>query len=77
MARRLFIAFGLAAIVSLVIPVGPAHARACMMNHQCTTIWYSDATQTTQVGGLYEECDGFTFRWGTRTAYVTFDEVPC
>ena len=77
MARRLLVASGLAVLVSLVVPAGPAQARACMIDHQCTTIWYSDATRTTQVGGLYEECDGYTFRWGSRTAHITFDEIPC
>lgn len=77
MARRLLAALGLAAIVSLMVPVGAAHARVCMMNHQCTTIWYSDATKTTQVGGLYEDCDGYTFRWGAQSSHVTFDEGPC
>jgi hypothetical protein len=77
MIRRASVALVLAASVLAVLPGSPAQARACRIDHQCTTYYYSDSAHTTIVGGLYEECDGSRYSFGTRTGYLTFTEVPC
>lgn len=77
MIRRAAAALVLTASVLAVLPGSPAQARACMIDHQCTTYYYSNSSMTTIVGSLYEECDGSRYSWGTRTGYLTFTEVPC
>ncbi|MBO4209179.1 DUF6289 family protein [Micromonospora echinofusca] len=77
MLRRTLAAATLGVAAIAVLPGAPAQARACMIDHQCTTYYYSDSSKTTIVGSLYEECDGSRYQWGTRTGYLTFTEVPC
>lgn len=70
-------AVALATATVAVLPAAPAQARACKIDHMCTTYYYSDSSYTTIVGSLYEECDGSRYTWGTRTSHFTFSEVPC
>ncbi|SCL16638.1 hypothetical protein GA0070616_1071 [Micromonospora nigra] len=77
MIRRTLAAATVAAGIFALLPGAPAQARACMIDWQCTTYYYSDSSRTTIVGALYEDCDGYRANWGTRTAHVSFTEVPC
>ncbi|MDG4803751.1 DUF6289 family protein [Micromonospora sp. WMMD980] len=77
MIRRAIVVAAIAVFVSVVVPGSPAQARACKIDHQCTTYYYSDSSHSTQVGSLYEECDGSRYSSGRRTGYLTFSEIPC
>ena len=79
MLRRAIVAAALAAgaTVTAVLPAAPAQARACTINSECYTTWYSNAAHTTAVGGKYESCDGDVTTWGIRSGYVTFSEHSC
>ncbi|WP_018349799.1 DUF6289 family protein [Longispora albida] len=78
MKRRVTIgALAVAALIAVVVPAVPAQARACRIDHFCTTAWYSDSSYTNHIGGMYEECDGSVYTWGQRTGYVVFRESPC
>ncbi|GAA2834068.1 hypothetical protein GCM10020220_023780 [Nonomuraea rubra] len=58
MIRRALLAAALAAATLGVLPVAAANARACRIDHYCTTTYYSDAALTNAVGGKQEDCDG-------------------
>ncbi|MEV0003244.1 DUF6289 family protein [Micromonospora sp. NPDC050980] len=77
MIRRAIAVTVVALGASAVMPAAPAQARFCMPDHQCTTYYYSDSSHSTQVGSLYEECDGSRYSSGRRTGYFTFSEIPC
>ncbi|MEV7226242.1 MULTISPECIES: DUF6289 family protein [Polymorphospora] len=77
MIRRALLALALAAATVVALPAAPAQARYCQMNHWCTTLYYTDGSLTTAVGGVYVECDGYQFQWGEWTPFVTFEEHPC
>ncbi|GAA2833885.1 DUF6289 family protein [Nonomuraea rubra] len=77
MIRRALLAAALAAATLGVLPVAAANARACRIDHYCTTTYYSDAALTNAVGGKQEDCDGTTRTWGVRGPYQTWYESPC
>jgi uncharacterized protein DUF6289 len=79
MVRRSIVAVLMAAgaTVAAIVPAAPAHAVACTIQHYCYTTWYTSAAKTVVAGQKYEDCNGNTTTWGTRTPYVTFTENPC
>ncbi|MEU0571898.1 DUF6289 family protein [Nonomuraea sp. NPDC005983] len=77
MIRRALVASVIAVAALAAGPAGPAQARACSLGSSCVTTYYSDSSQTTVVGGKYEDCDGTVSTWGTRTGYLTFSESLC
>ncbi|WDZ86171.1 DUF6289 family protein [Micromonospora cathayae] len=77
MIRRAAVALVLAASAFAMIPGSPAQARACRIDFECYTTYYSDASKTTVVGSLYESCTGTRYFDGVRTGYLTFQETRC
>lgn len=79
MLRRAITAATIAAVATAaaLVPAAPAQARACIIQHECFTTWYSDSSRTVVVGGKYEDCFGNISTWGVRSAYITFEEYPC
>jgi hypothetical protein len=79
MLRRAITATVIAAATTaaVLVPAAPAQARACIIQHECYTTWYSDSSRTVVVGEKYEGCYGTISMWGVRSPYVTFTEIPC
>ncbi|MEV6527889.1 DUF6289 family protein [Longispora sp. NPDC051575] len=76
MVRRILLALALAA-GAVAASAEPAQAGACSWGYTCDTVWYSDATRTTPVGGKREFCEGDTQGWGVRSGYQTWTSRAC
>ncbi len=59
------------------ILLGLATAAQALPTNEVETTYYSDATRTDEVGGLFRGCDGSLSAWGKRTRYATRTSTPC
>lgn len=64
----------LALLAGAVSFTAPAEALPA---YETFTIFYSDASHTTQVGERGRDCWGNYYRWGTTSAYYESYSVPC
>ena len=67
----------LLAAAGVAFAATPAQANVCPLGDQCVTIYYSDNTHATVVGGKVEACDGGGYAWGSRTVWVDYSRTPC
>jgi hypothetical protein len=66
----------LVALTFTVVLLAPPPAGACA-GYAVETIYYSDASHSTQVGSCYRDCSCNVTCDGVRTSYVTRDYYCC
>lgn len=72
--RILGLMLAVALLIGAVAVTAPAQALPAYEN---VTIYYSDASHTTEVGERGIDCWGHLCRWGTTSAYYETFSVPC
>ena len=75
--RKLLLLFGsVALLVASFVLTAPRTASALPAG-SCYCIYYSDASETTEVGGRDVTCSGQSYHWGTTSAYKECDCESC
>jgi len=66
---------GLLLVFALV--AGAFTIAEALPSNEVTTIYYSDASKTDEVGERTLLCSGGWIKWGTTSAYANKYSVPC
>lgn len=79
LARRILLTalFVAALAVAIAASFGHKNSASAKPCFSIDTVYYSDATYTTEVGERYTPCDGSPWSWGTTSAYYQTTTESC